>query len=79
MKKILLIIAFMVGLFAMQAQTVKTYMYPAGTYTKTYTGTSADTLGVGQTTISIPYGSIKSTTDRTFLYLHVYFNSLWFN
>jgi len=50
MKKFLLIIAFVVGMFAMQAQTVKSYMYPAGTYTKTYTGMAADTLGVGQTT-----------------------------
>ena len=50
MKKILLIIAFVVGMFSMQAQTVKSYMYPAGTYTKTYTGMAADTLGVGQTT-----------------------------
>jgi hypothetical protein len=50
MKKFLLIIAFIVGVFAMQAQTVKSYMYPAGTYTKTYTGMAADTLGVGQTT-----------------------------
>ena len=37
MKKFLLIIAFVVGMFAIQAQTVKSYMYPAGTYTKTYT------------------------------------------
>ena len=50
MKKILLTIAFVVGMFAIQAQTVKTFMYPAGTYTKTYTGTATDTLGVGQTT-----------------------------
>ena len=50
MKKFLLTIAFVVGIFAMQAQTVKSFMYPAGIYTKTYTGISSDTLGVGQTT-----------------------------
>ena len=50
MKKFLLTIALVVGMFAMNAQTVKTYMFPAGTYTKTYTGVAADTLGVGQTT-----------------------------
>lgn len=37
-------------MFAVQAQTVKKFMYPAGTFTKTYTGTVSDTLGVGQTT-----------------------------
>ena len=50
MKRLLLVLAFTVGLFVMQAQTVKSFMYPAGTYTKTYIGTVSDTLGVGQTT-----------------------------
>lgn len=51
MKRIILFIAFLAGIFvAVEAQTVKTFMYPSGTYTKTYTGISTDTLGVGQTT-----------------------------
>ena len=50
MKRLLLLTALFVGMFAINAQTVKTYMFPAGIYTKTYTGVAADTLGVGQTT-----------------------------
>jgi len=50
MKRLLLAIAFIVGLFAIQAQTVRVAPYPAGTYTKTYVGLATDTLGVGQTT-----------------------------
>ena len=50
MKRLVLLVAFTVGLFAVQAQTVRTYMYPAGTFTKTYTGVATDTLGVVQTT-----------------------------
>ena len=50
MKKILLAISFLIGIVSVNAQTVKTFMYPSATYTKTYIGTAADTLGVGQTT-----------------------------
>ena len=50
MKRLVLLVAFTVGLFAMQAQTVRAFMYPAGTFTKTYTGVATDTLGVVQTT-----------------------------
>jgi len=50
MKRLVLAIAFMAGIVAMQAQTVRTFMYPAGTFTKTYTGVATDTLGAGQTT-----------------------------
>ena len=51
MKRIILFIAFLAGLFiSVEAQTVKTFMYPSDIYTKVYTGVAADTLGVGQTT-----------------------------
>ena len=69
MKKFILLIALAIGFLSISAQTVKKYTLPVNQYFWNYTGTAADTLGVGQTTWG--YETIINKQDGFFYNIRV--------